>query len=313
MRILFVSSSLPTGHPSPIIASQATSIEKLGASVSFFLIRSKGFYGYIKEIFRLRKYLKKESFNIYHAHYGLSAIVATFAGAKPLVVSLMGSDIQEGGWQKWLIKLFVKRRWSYTITKSEELAQMVDARYCAVLPNGVDIDTFLPLLKDDCKKKLNLNLSKRYILFAANPKRPEKNFRLAQEAFGLVMTPDIELVTMGDIPHVDVPIWMNAADVVILSSLWEGSPNVVKEAMACNKPVVVTDVGDVRWLFGDEPGYFISSSNSRDYAEKMSEALLFACNIGKTNGRERLFQLKLDAHIVAKTIIEVYKKLVNEA
>lgn len=313
MRVLFISSSLPNGKPSPIISNQAVFLEKHGCSVDFFLINKKGLKGYFTAIFKLKKYIKENGYDVFHAHYGLSALVATFAGAKPLVVSLMGSDVKGGGWQKWLIKSFVKRRWSYTITKSEELALMVGAKYCTVVPNGVDIDTFLPLLKDDCKKKLKLSLSKRYILFAANPRRPEKNYRLAQEAFGLVMTPDIELVTMGDIPHVDVPIWMNAADVVILSSLWEGSPNVVKEAMACNKPIVVTDVGDVRWLFGDEPGCFIASSNSRDYAEKMSEALFFANSIGKTNGRERLFQLKLDAHIVAKTIIDVYKKLVNEA
>ena len=125
MRVLFISSSLPNGEPSPIIAAQANSIRELRVQVEYYTIKGKGIKGYLLEIFILSKFLKKNSFDLYHAHYGLSAIVATLAGARPLVVSLMGSDVKEGGWQTKLIKRFIKRRWKKTIAKSKELAEIV--------------------------------------------------------------------------------------------------------------------------------------------------------------------------------------------
>lgn len=312
MKVLFISSSLPCGKPSPTITNQAKFNVENGCDVDFFIIINKGFRGYLKEIFLLKKFIKTKRYDIYHAHYGLSAIVATFAGLRPLIVSLMGSDVHEGGWQKWLIKIFVRYRWAATITKSSELAKKTGVNYCTVIPNGVDRASFEPTSLLFAKQSLGLNSNKRYVLFAANPTRSEKNFKLAQMAFKKIKTENVELIKMENIPNKDVPLWMNAADVVALSSLWEGSPNVIKEAMACNRPIVSTNVGDVEWLFGNEPGHFLAGFEVDDYASKLSLALAYAQEHNSTMGRERIEQLGLDSKNIANRIISVYTKVLNE-
>jgi len=108
-----------------------------------------------------------------------------------------------------------------------------------------------------------------------------------------------------------MPEYYSASDVILLTSLWEGSPNVIKEAMACNCPIVTTDVGDVRWIIGDTEGCYIASLDPNDYSLKMKKALDFAQKSGKTNGRNRIIYLGLDADTIALRIIGVYEKVLG--
>ena len=98
---------------------------------------------------------------------------------------------------------------------------------------------------------------------------------------------------------------MNAADLLLLTSLWEGSPNIVKEAMACNCPIVTTDVGDVRTVFGNIEGCFISNFDSDDVANKIERAILFGL---RTEGRKKIIDNELDSGSIAKKIIDLYQK-----
>ncbi len=132
-----------------------------------------------------------------------------------------------------------------------------------------------------------MDLSKRYLFFAANPARPEKNFNLAKQAYDIVKSDGFVLVKMENIPHNDVPLWMNASDVILLSSLWEGSPNVIKEAMACNLPIVSTDVGDVKEVVGDTEGCYICSYDPKDVANKIKMAIDYG---KRTNGQKRIIE-----------------------
>jgi len=304
MRVLFVVSAKSICNISPITYNQAVSLQKAGVEVEFFRIMGKGLKGYLKSINPLAKQLRINSYDVIHAHYSLSAFVASFAGAKPLVVSLMGSDVKSKNYFKFLIRLFNKFSWTKIIVKSEDMKASLDLKNISVIPNGVDINLFKPLKQEECKKRLNWSLNKKQILFAANPKRHEKNFELAQAAFSLIENSDFELKVLNNIPNKEMPIYHNAADVILLTSLWEGSPNVIKEAMACNRPIVSTNVGDVEWLFGGERGLYLSKFDPIDCARNITFALEQKDSCGLT----RISKLKLDSNSVSLSLVKLYLK-----
>ena len=116
----------------------------------------------------------------------------------------------------------------------------------------------------------------------------------------------IRVHTLVNVPHDQVPIYLNAADVMVLTSLWEGSSNALKEAMACNTPIVSTPVGDAEEVLGDTPGCYIGGFKPEDLKEKLAKALAFG---KKTSGRVTIKEL--DDRTVSKKIISVYNSVVK--
>jgi len=307
MKILFVSSGNSKNMISSITFNQGESLKKQGISVTYFTIKERGVFGYLRSIQQIRKQLKENKYDIVHAHYSFSAFAASIAGAKPLFVSLMGSDVKSKSYYRILIKSFNWFFWSSIIVKSEDMKASLGIKNVSVIPNGVDINLFKPLNQKECKKLLNWNPHKKQILFVANQKRHEKNYELAQSAFSLIENSSYELKVLDNIPNEEMPIYHNAADVVLLTSLWEGSPNVIKEAMACNRPIVATNVGDISWLFGDMAGCFITGFNPKEVSDKLKLALAFSKRHERTGGKKQLVELGLDSETVANKIIEAYK------
>ncbi len=134
----------------------------------------------------------------------------------------------------------------------------------------------------------------------------KKTSPLAQKAFdNLSVKENIKLKTVYDIDYSLVPDYISAADVVLLTSHFEGSPNIIKEAMACNCPIVSTDVGDVREVIGNTEGCYISSFDPNDVADKLTKALNFA---NKTTGRENTKHL--DDKVIAQKLIDIYESVI---
>jgi glycosyltransferase involved in cell wall biosynthesis len=263
MKVLFVSSGNSLSGISPIVKNQGDSLKENGIEIEYFTIIGKGVTGYLRNIIKLRRFLKGRSFDIVHAHYSLSGYVASLSGARPLVVSLMGSDVWKGMLGKGIMKLFNRFFWDMLIVKSESMKKKIDTKNSHVIPNGVNFDVFQPIDKENAKKKVGFNYNK-HIIFVANPERREKNYQLAFKAFKLLNDPDVELNVVSGVGYKDIPYYYYAADVLLLNSLWEGSPNVVKEAMACNLPIVLTDVGDVKEVIGDTEGCHVTSFDPND-------------------------------------------------
>ncbi|ARV06771.1 hypothetical protein BTO04_08770 [Polaribacter sp. SA4-10] len=307
MKVLFVSSGNSANGISPIILNQGASLQNQGVSVTYFTIKGKGIRGYLKAIPKLQKFIKDNKFDIIHAHYSLSAFVATLSGAKPLVVSLMGSDVKSKKYFKLFIKLFNKFSWAKIIVKSEDMKLSLGIKEVEIIPNGVDFDRFLPIDGKISLIETGWDTTKKHVLFAANPERYVKNFKLAKDAFDLLNRSDIDLHFLNEVPNVQLPFYFNAADVVLLTSLWEGSPNVIKEAMACNRPIVSTDVGDINNLIGKTEGCYISSFDPKDIMIKIKKAVNHKLD---TKGREDVKHLK--SNEISQKIINLYLNVIEK-
>jgi len=312
MKVLYVISGNKK-EISPIFANQLESLKPFLTSTKIFQVKGNGLFGYLKNIKPLRKAILEFNPDLVHAHYSFCGMIASVAGSRKTVVSLMGSDVKQGGIFKYLVRFFQKYYWHLTIVKSEEMKRTIRSRDIHVVPNGVNVDLFKPLNVKECREKLSWKSEGIHILFAANAENAIKNYPLFKKSVELIQheMPEMIIHSLHDIPNDEMPLYYNAADVVCLASKWEGSPNVIKEAMACNRPIVSTNVGDVMWLCGTERGHFVTESDPRKMASELKKAIIFSKEELQTNGRDRLTELGLDSHTVAKKISSIYQTVID--
>ncbi len=311
MKVLFVSSgNIKRFGISPIVSNQGKSLENEGVEVTYFGIRGKGLLNYLKNIKKIRQLCRDSDFDVIHSHYSLSSFIAVLARTKiPIVSSLMGSDLKSKGLYQFFISLANRFFWIRTIVKAEAMLEKQQLKNTIILPNGVDFELFRPMDRRVAREKIGFSQSKFYAVFIANPARPEKNVQLARNAMELVskkMDAELSIVFGTDgIDHHMIPHYLNAADLLILTSLYEGSPNVIKEAMACNCPIVATDVGDVKSVIGNTKGCYVTSYS----AEQIAEKILLAGAVSKTNGRSAIQHL--DSKVIAQKLIKVYAEIIE--
>ncbi|MGE5281456.1 MAG: glycosyltransferase [Chloroflexota bacterium] len=226
------------------VRDQVDELRGLGMSVELFTF-PRGRKHYAPATLRLRRLLRRERFDLVHAHYGLVGWCARLAGARPLVVSFHGTDVRHP----------VVGRMSRALAKRVDLAAAVsralfeadDGRPglppvpgSAVLPCGPDIGRFGRLPRVEARRRLGLEPNGRYLLFPANPARPEKRHDRAASLAGAC---EAELLTGGAIPPEEMPLWINAANAVLVTSDYEGFGLTCIEALACDVPVLSTPVG----------------------------------------------------------------------
>ncbi len=315
MEILFVSRSGKNGIVPPIIKSQGESLNHAGVNVDFFLIVAGGISGYLRSMKMLKEKVKHKNYAVIHVHYGVSGIMVILSRLKiPLVISLMGSDILASvnknlkiGLKDKVLSSLVRQSLSYfdaIIVKSKEMALQIRQKVF-VIPNGVSFDNFYPISKKEARRNLGIEEDKVVLLFPANMKRKEKNFPLFNEAVEQLKLDNLEVLTFQDVPHEQTKYYFNAADVVVLTSLHEGSPNVIKEAMACNRPIVATDVGDVYEVIGHTKGSFICKFDSSDISDKIKRLIELKED---TDGRDEITHL--ESKVIANKIVDIYKSII---
>lgn len=308
MRVLFVASG-KQGGVNPIIKNQGESLRRAGVELDYYALSGGGWKGYIKNIKPLREAIKKGGYEVVHAHYSWTAYITGIAmrGMKvPMVVSLMGNDILDHWWYPVLARMVAKcKPWKAVIVKSQEMKNRVGMPYANVIPNGVNMEKFHELPQTECQKKLGWDSSKKHVLFPARVEDTRKNWPLANAAVQM-QNSDIELHPFKNTPNDETPMWYNAADAVVLPSFYEGSANALKEAMACNRPVVTTDMGDCRErIEGCEGCYVANTYDVEEFAELLGKALQYE----KSVGRERLLKDGIADYQIAERLITIYNNI----
>lgn len=319
MKILFVSSGR-LGEVNPIIKNQGESLRKAGVDLDYFVVKGRGWKSYVRNIKPLRKQIKTGNYDVIHAHYAFCAYLVNFAAVglhKPLVVSLMGSDIWVHKFYPPIIRMFNHcAHWKAVIVKSLEMQQRVGMPQSLIIPNGVNMERFCEMEKLTCQKMLGWDSSKLHVHFPADPALGRKNWPLAEGAVallngegfsGLVVSGEIELHGMKGVPNEQTPIMYNAADAVVLPSFYEGSANAVKEAMACNRPLVTTDMGDCRERMEGCKGCYVANTYEvPEFAELLAKAL----KDEKSEGRERLLKDGIADYQIAERLIKIYNNVI---
>jgi glycosyltransferase involved in cell wall biosynthesis len=295
------------------VERQMLSLAGLGVHVDTLKVEGHRRLKYVETLPRLMQ--RSRQADLIHAHYGYCGWLSRSRLGKPLVVSFMGSDLlgspSSSGEMTRASRVtatmnkFLARKVAAVIVKSPEMAETL-AVPAHVIPNGVDLDEFQPASQEAARSSLGWANDRRYILFPGCPHELRKGFSLAQAVVGHASNAigePLELVSLCDVDAKRVPEYMNASDALLMTSFWEGSPNAVKEAMACNLPVVSVTVGDVASLL---EGVEASKVCSRDERE-LADALVDATAGGqRSNGRTWLVRKGLDLESVARRVLEVY-------
>lgn len=313
MKVIFVASgNKAVGKVSSFVQSQYDSLQSAGVEMILFPVVGHGAIAHLRAVKQLRALIRKEQPDVVHAHYSVCGHVAAMARVllqrKPkLVVSILGSFPTHS--MKWrLVRFCIRYIWDKTIVKSQRTAKQL-GEDVAIIPNGVNLETFYPQDYHQARQLVGFETDKRYIIWCSNPERKEKNFALAQAAVGMVSESDnvVLLPIFNKTPH-EVAIYMNAADCLLLTSQMEGSPNVIKEAMACNCPIVSTDVGDVRERLTDLDGCYILPEKDMQSPEALANLIGEAICYGKrTEGYNRIIEDELTIQQVAKRIMSCYE------
>jgi glycosyltransferase involved in cell wall biosynthesis len=247
MRVLVVTNLTPDASAPQRgrwVFDQIDAIRAAGIEVDLFGF-PPGRGEYVPATRRLRRLLRDEAFDLVHAHYGLAGWCARLAGAKPLVVTFHGTDVRHHVVGPMSRRLAWRADLVAAVSRALFAAEqgrpgLPPVPGAAVLPCGPDLGRFHRIPRDRARRDLGLDPGGRYLLFPANPARPEKR---ADRATELAAASGTELLTGGAIDPAQMPRWINAANAVLVTSDNEGFGMVCVEALACDVPVLSTPVG----------------------------------------------------------------------
>lgn len=302
MRIL-VAASFNKGRFAPFIVEQAEALKGYGCVIDCFGLQGKGLKGYLRNLPRLKRKVEELRPDVIHAHYGLSGLLANLQRKVPVVTTYHGSDINDKKalpFSKLSIRLSA---WNiFVSSKTLEIAK--PKRKYSLLPCGIDLTDLQLTEKQEARRQMHLDVDKKYILFAGAFDNAVKNAPLAKAAVALLGDPNVELLELKGYSRDEVTLLMCAADVFLMTSFTEGSPQVIKEAMACGCPIVSVDVGDVKERIDGLDGCYVSELRDPEtMAVLMKKSMAFE---RKTSGREKVISYGLDNEIVAKKLLEIY-------
>jgi len=297
--------------------------------IPFAITNTSSVTGILRNSLELRKFLSNIQPDLVHAHYGsTTALITLLASYRkyPFIISFCGNDLISYSspnvietsrvFLATLISRFCSHFADLILVKSENLFHELPSSVkpkAHILPNGVDLNRFRPISQLESREKLRLSPDNSIIVFSKTKgSETVKCPRLAYDTFSLLQKrlKNSILLEIGNESYEKMPLYLNAADVLILTSLCEGSPNIVKEAMACNLPVVSVDCGDVRDRLKNVSPGGVFNRDSQTLALQIESIL---ANKSRSNGRVELEKQRLSIDEVANNLIKILLEYLSKS
>lgn len=312
MKILVVTNMYPNlEQPAfgTFVKDQVESLKRAGIEVDVLFINGrKSKLAYLWGIFRFWWLLLKNRYDIIHAHHAITGFIARLQFLYPVVVTYHGGEVKDHSpaWLRFLARCGSRMFDRIIVVNQLERESIDHDAKVRVIPCGINLEEFKPTSLPKARRLLDLPMDIPLVLWAGEYWQWEKRFELVEEALQVLKQrrPEAQLVLVSGKPHSVIPIYMSACDVLVLTSRSEGSPMVIKEAMACNLPIVSTDVGDVAKVIQSVEGCYLVGPDPKDVADRLLKVLQWR---QRTNGRDRIKHLSLGA--IAQQIIAVYDEL----
>lgn len=324
IRVLMITSEWPVpgmSRTAHFIKRQADFLTAAGVDVDVFPFKgAKNPINYMKAWLRLRRKLKGARYDLVHAQFGQSGLLA-LPKRLPMVVTFRGSDLlgtvsdRSGNYMKASaihrrLSRMVAKRADEVIVVSEHMKSYLPPSIEAhVIPSGIDFQVFRSIPREEARERLGLPMDEKLVLFVGRPTQARKRFYLSKQAVEVLnQRLAAKLIVAWDVPHTDIPFYMNACDALCFTSMQEGSPNVVKEALACNLPVVSVAVGDVALrLQGIEGCELCRDERPETIAAALERVLKRGARVAGRAAVEHL-----DEKVITDKVLNIYQSVLAE-
>jgi glycosyltransferase involved in cell wall biosynthesis len=286
------------------VHEQVEDLRALGVEIDVLHFNGRThWFEYVRAMASVRSIVRRNRYDVAHAHYGLTGAVALAQRRVPVVTTFHGSDTGYIPWQARVSRVVARHTTPVFVAKANSLSLRVPG---VVVPVGVDTNVFRPMLREEARRRLGWDPQGRYVLFPGAASRRVKRYDLFQAAFALAKLecPELHPILFDGYERDQAPLVMNAIDCVLMTSDWEGSPVTVKEALACETPVVSVPVGDVDDVIGGLPACAVTE---RDPV-RLAAAVVAALDAPRSSVlRERA--MLYERRSLASRIVELYEEL----
>lgn len=310
MKVLIVHSGNAVAGNSEkytFVREQGESLRALGIEVAYFAVVGKGAKGYLSNYRRLQMAIKEFNPDLIHAHFGLCGALCVMQSKVPVVITCHNGETLS--WYGNIITSLAIQRAAHTICVAQHIYDKLylKPKNYTIKPCGIEMTEVVD--KDIAKQEMGLPNDKYNILFGGSFNNLRKNIALANAALHILNRDDINLIEMKGFTREQVTLLYNACDILLLPTKSEGSPQVLKEAMAYNCPVVATDVADIAYLLDGVSNSYVTTFDPSDVADKIQRVIESG---ERTNGRERVMQLGLINEQVAMVIKSIYEAIIDK-
>ncbi len=328
MRVLVFTNMYPTPEApfyGPFVHDEVQALRREGVEVDLYFVNGRASrLNYLEMPFEFYRRMRSGRYDLVHVHHAFCGLVATMQHTVPVVWTFHEGEIAGGAkdalrehpirriaYSKTL-KRFVAKRMDAIVVVAGHLGEQLGRPDAVRIPAGVDMDLFVPMDTAGARMALGLPEGRRYVLFPSSPSRVEKRYGLACRAVDHLKKTvpgarDVALLTLDNIPHERVPLYINASELMLMTSSFEASPVTIREALACNVPVLCTDVGDARVVLDGIPGCAIIEPEPVHIASALEKVL---SGPRRVESRDRMESYSLRVGI--RALLDVYGRVLAD-